>query len=241
MKMKKRICINIYIMLLSVLLLSGCEAAPIAENDAEEYSEAIYTSEVVEDITQEENISFSEVILMDFISCDWQNDVGVIYNYLLLFEDGRVYYVNEKYRHGDVDRTFGNCDDAGWVNLEETYYLGRMSEEDLKEINALIENIMVDTEAIHYGMEPQYDFNTNGYSNNEILSGRKWNSMASFIVYTSDEGENVLFEVEGWYQENERKHLLFQTTDTNAIAVMLLVEESPFYSTWLELIFEGVE
>ena len=235
--MKKKIGLSICIMMLFMILLSGCKP----KFEGEEY-EAVYTCEVVEDISQEENISFSEVIMMDFICRDWiinQEEVGVIYYYFLLFKDGRVYCVNEKYRDEVVDRTFGNCDDAGWVNLNEVYYLGRLSGEDLREINSLIESVDLSSEPMQYYMETEWDYND--IMDSSISDNNDWNSTAVYILYDEEDEGTGLFKVEGWYQENERRQLLFQTTDEKALELMHFIEESPFYTTWLELIFEEAE
>lgn len=239
--MKKRICKNICIMLLSVFLLNGCKTEPVEENDATEYSEAIYTCEVVEDITQEENVAFSEVLLSCGLSCYWMMEgeqVGVEYKYLFFLNDGRVYCGEEKYKFGQVEWFFENCDDELWERLENVFYLGKLSAEDIRELNRIIDTVNFNSETIYYYEEPECEpcaqeiYSTDEYS---------WENIAIYAYYMSDENTVEWFGIECFRQRNNRAEVFWKTTDQNALAIMPIVEESPFYTTWLELIFEGAE
>ena len=243
MKLKKRICKNICIMLLSVFLLNGCKTEPVEENDATEYSEAIYTCEAVEDITQEEIVCFDNLLVRYFMSRSWRverESVGVFYHYLFVFEDGSVYCGTEQFRHGSVVRDLYNCNDTGWSNMEDVYYLGKFSGEDLWEINYFIECVDYSSEEIDYH-EVEYDYNNTEGNDCANLNQKDWNSMSFSMLYENEEGDLEVFYVEGRTLENGQEDLGYQTTDQNALALMDFVEESPFYTTWLELIFEEAE
>ena len=238
--MKKRICKNICIMLLSVFLLNGCKTEPVEENDATEYSEAIYTCEVVEDITQEEIVCFDNLLLYYGMTRNWNNDediIGYIYEYIFVFKGGSVYVGKEYFLSNEVMHYFMNCDDAGWSNLEEVYYLGNFSGKELAKIYRLLESVDYDSEIIDYH-EPTPVPCSEGFSD---LNQRDWNSMGCRIIYENEEGDMEVFGVEGRGLYDGQEKLGYQTTDQNALALMDFVEESPFYTTWLELIFEETE
>ena len=239
--MKKRSYQSIFAILLIVLLLSGCKTEPVAENDATEYSEAIYVCEVVEDITQEEIVCFDNLLARYIMSRTWRverESVGVFYHYLFVFEDGSVYCGTEQFLHGNVAYDLYDCNDVGWSNLEEVYYLGKFSGEDFWEINQLIEKVDYDSELIIYYDEPEPESCAEGGIN---LSQRDWNSMGFDIIYENEASNLNAFYVEGRGLENGREEIINQTTDQNALELMHFVEDSPFYATWLELIFGEAE
>lgn len=238
--MKKRICKNICIMLLSVFLLNGCKTEPVEENDATEYSEAIYTCEVVEDITQEEIVCFDNLLFRCGITCNWSEEgevIGIFDYYLFVFEDGSVYCGKEKYRLGCNVWDIYNCVDTGWGNLEEVYYLGNFSEEDLGEINCFLASVDLRSEIVVYD-EPE---TVPCLVENDEITNIIWKSRGFRIIYENEDGDLEVFDVEGRGVENGREEISYQTTDENALALKHFVEESSFYTTWLELIFEGAE
>jgi len=236
--MKKKIGQSICIMMLFMILLSGCKP----KYEGEEY-EAVYTCEVVEDITQEEIVCFDNLLFDYGMSRDWRIEgekIGVYYDYLFVFEDGSVYCGTERYLDGSIDWKLYSCNDEGWSNLEDIYYLGKFSGENLWEINCYLEDIDYEAEIIDYH-EVEFDYNStegSGYAN---LNQRDWNSMGFRIIHENEEGELEVFDVEGRGLENGQEDLGYQTTDQNALELMHFVEESSFYTTWLELIFEGAE
>ena len=236
--MKKKIGQSICIMMLFVVLLSGCKP----KYEGEEY-EAVYTCEVVEDITQEEIVCFDNLLFRYGMTRDWRIEgekIGIYHHYLFVFEDGSVYFGTEQFRNGNIVHDIYNCNDEGWSNLEDIYYLGKFSGENLWEINCYLEDIDYEAEIIDYH-EVEFDYNStegSGYAN---LNQRDWNSMGFRIIHENEEGELEVFDVEGRALENGRIDLGYQTTDQNALELMHFVEDSPFYTTWLELIFEEAE
>ena len=234
--MKKKIGRSVCIMMLFAVLLSGCKP----KHEGEEY-EAVYTCEVVEDITQEEIVSFDNLLFRCEMSRELLEDdeeIGVSYSYLFVFEDGSVYCGTERYRFGCIELDIYQCDDDGWLNLEEVYYLGRFSGEDFWEINQLIEKVDYNSELIINYEEPEPEPCVVGDIN--LIQG-DWKSVAFRIIYENEVGDLEVFDVEGRSLENGRIDLRYQTTDQNALELMHFVEDSPFYTTWLELIFEEAE
>ena len=167
-----------------MILLSGCKP----KFEGEEY-EAVYTCEVVEDITQEEIVCFDNLLFDYGMSRDWRIEgekIGVYYDYLFVFEDGSVYCGTEQFRDGNVVHDIDNCNDEGWFNLEDVYYLGKFSGENLWEMNCFIEDIDYEAETIYYNIE-HYEYRFDLYSTEESgyenLNQRDWNSMGFLVVY----------------------------------------------------------
>ena len=116
--------------------------------------------------------------------------------------------------------------------------MGRFSGEDFWEINQLIEKVDYNSELIINYEEPEPEPCVVGDIN--LIQG-DWKSVAFRIIYENEVGDLEVFDVEGRSLENGRIDLRYQTTDQNALELMHFVEDSPFYTTWLELIFEGAE
>ncbi|MBQ8262899.1 MAG: hypothetical protein IJZ00_11495 [Lachnospiraceae bacterium] len=236
--MKKKIGRSVCIMMLFMVLLSGCKQ----KYEGEEY-EAVYTCEVVEDITQEEMVCFENLLFRYSMSRSWNvegEEIGVFYYYLFVFEDGTVYCGAERFGRGNVIYDLYDYNDVGWSNLEDVYYLGRFSGEDFWEINQLIEKVDYNSELIINYDEPEPEPCAEE-SDYEFLNQREWNSMGFDILYENEEGDLEGFDVEGRRLKNGREEIGHQTTDQNALELMHFVEDSPFYTTWLELIFEEAE
>ena len=154
-----------------------------------------------------------------------------------VFEDGSVYCGKEKYRLGCNVWDIYNCVDTGWGNLEEVYYLGNFSEEDLGEINCFLASVDLRSEIVVYD-EPE---TVPCLVENDEITNIIWKSRGFRIIYENEDGDLEVFDVEGRGVENGREEISYQTTDENALALKHFVEESSFYTTWLELIFEEAE
>ena len=69
------------------------------------------------------------------------------------------------------------------------------------------------------------------------LDGNEWTNIGCKLVYQTLDNINQTYIVESRGMEGECEVLRLQTTDPNALELMHFVEDSPFYTTWLELIF----
>lgn len=233
--MKKRNIKSILFCFIMISLLCiGCKP----KYTGEDY-EAIHTCEVVEDITQEEIVSFENMLIRYRYTQNWLEEcekVGNIYYTLCIFSDGSVYCIKEYHKSGS-EHLFINCNDEVWQFVTDVYYLGKLSGEDLFYLNFYISE--VNFESDYYFREMIDTIPTS--EENVNLQDEAWISCGGAIVREMENGDEEHFSVEARRHEGDRIIITLRTYDRNAIKAMDILTESWFYEKWLELIFEGAE
>ena len=218
------------------LLCIGCKP----KYTGEDY-EAIHTCEVVEDITQEEIVSFENMLIIYRFTQNWvmeYMDMGYIYPTICVFNDGSVYCFKQYLATDDENQVpyFGMCSDDMWPNMQEIYYLGRLSGEELFDLTYYISKVDVNS-----GVYNQIAFPETVPCAERSIGGGYWLNAHFQIIYENENGEIKRLGVQGVSHEGDRIRVSYQILDSDALNAMDILTESWFYETWLELIFEEAE
>ena len=235
--MKRRGVKNIVFALIIIsLLCSGCKP----KYTGEDY-EAIHTCEVVEDITQEEIVSFENMLITYSLTQNRLMEYGgmeYIYPTICVFSDGSVYCFKQYLSMDDDNQVpyFGMCSDDMWSHMQEIYYLGRLSGEELFDLTYYISKVDVNS-----GVYNQIAFPETVPCAERSIGGGYWLNAHFQIIYENENGEIKRLGVQGVSHEGDRIRVSYQILDSDALNAMDILTESWFYETWLELIFEEAE
>ena len=216
------------------LLCIGCKP----KYTGEDY-EAIHTCEAVEDITQEEIVSFENILI------DYSFSQSIIKNYeltgycypvLCVFNDGSVYCMVESYEKDSVTHLYEQMDESIWETMGEIYYLGRLSGEDLFYLTYYLSKVDVNSE---YYYNYPIEIVPNSWGNN--MENTNWNSCGCSMMYHNENGGIQWSGVQGVSNEGDRIRISYQILDRDALKAMDILTESWFYEKWLELVFAEAE